>query len=157
MANFEEYKLFTESTQYLSDRRQAATSTHLMVNTAIFTVLAFLMKDTGFRGWPLVGITFPLFVAGVLACGIWYKMIIQYKTLINWRYEQLMEMERAAADSYQMYVKEYEEFFVSQRGRELFGFSRLEIWLPRLFLGLYVIYMSGLILAIAYPWLKEIL
>lgn len=153
MANFEEYKLFTESTQYLSERRQAATSTHLVVNTAIFTVLAFLIKDTGFRGWSLVGVTVPLFVAGVLACGIWYKMISQYKALINWRYDQLMAMERAAADSYQMYVKEDGQFFDSQRGREWFGFSRLEIWLPRLFLGLYVIYLAGLILATAFEWL----
>ena len=143
MTNFEEYKLFADSTQYLSDRRQAATSTHLMVNTAIFTVLAFLMKDTGLGGWPLVGVTVPLFVAGVLACGIWYKMITQYKALISWRYKQLVTMERAAPESYQMYVKEDEEFFGSQSGREWFGFSRLEIWLPRLFLSLYVIYMGG--------------
>ena len=153
MANFEEYKLFTESTQYLSERRQAATSTHLVVNTAIFTVLAFLIKDTEFRGWSLVGITIPLFVAGVLACGIWYRMISQYKSLISWRYDQLMEMERAADDSYQMYVKEYEDFFKLQQGREWFGFSRLEIWLPRLFLALYVIYLAGLILATAFDLL----
>ena len=155
MANFEEYKLFTESTQYLSERRQAATSTQLVVNTAIFTVLAFLLKDTGLRGWSLVGITFPLFVAGVLACGIWYKMISQYKDLIGWRYDQLMEMERAADDSYQMYVKEYEEFFKRKRQRDWFGFSRLEIWLPRLFLGLYLIYLAGLILTIAFNSLSS--
>ena len=63
-------------------------------------------------------------------------MITQYKALIGWRYEQLMAMERDAADTYQMYIKEYEKFFKTQRGREWFGFSRLEIWLPRLFLGL---------------------
>ena len=150
MANFEEYKLFTESTQYLSERRHAATSTHLVINTAIITGLAFLIKDTELGGWSLVGVTIPLFVAGALACWIWYKMISQYKALIGWRYDQLMAMERAAADSYQMYIKEYGEFFDSQRGREWFGFSRLEIWLPRLFLGLYVIYLAGLILATAF-------
>ncbi len=149
---FDEYKFFAEATQGLSDRRQAATQTYLTVNTAIFAVLAFLIKDGGFREWGLVAVTLPLFLVGGLACSIWYKIITQYRALIGWRYDQLMAMEQAVPESHQMYLKEWDDFFKPRRGKEKFGFSRLEIWLPRLFLGLYVIYGVGLVVATALGW-----
>lgn len=151
---FEEYKFFAESTQYLSERRQAATQTYLTVNTAIFAIFAFLVKDAGFRGWGLVLVSLPLFLVGALACVIWHKIITQYKALIGWRYDQLMEMERSQemAGSHQFYVKEWEDFFQPRQGKEKFGFSRLEVWLPRLFLALYLVYGLGLVVAIALGW-----
>jgi hypothetical protein len=147
MDKFDEYKFFAESTQHLSDRRQSATQTYLTVNTAIFAVLAFLIKDAGFQGWTLVLVSIPLFFVGVLACGIWHKIITQYKALIGWRYDQLMLMEKNMPDSHQMYVKEWEDFFKPRLGDEKFGFSKLEIWLPRFFLGLYLVYGAGMTIA----------
>ena len=147
--NFDEYKLFVESTQHLSERRQAATQTYLTVNTAIFAILALLVKEAGLKGWYFVGVCLPLFLVGVLACLIWSKIITQYKALIGWRYDQLMVMERGMSGSSQIYVKEWEEFFRPKQEREKFGFSRLEVWLPRLFLILYLMYATGLILAVA--------
>lgn len=151
MDKFEEYKFFAESTQYLSERRQAATQTYLTVNTAIFAVLGFLVKDAGFRGWGLVLVSLPLFLVGVAACLIWYRIITQYKALIGWRYEQLMAIERSQPmeGCHQFYVKEWEDFFKPRQGKEWFGFSRLEIWLPRLFLALYLLYAIGLLVATA--------
>src|SRR5512132_4350763 len=146
---FAEYKLFVESTQHLSERRQAATHTYLTVNTAIFAILALLVKEAGLKGWYLVGVSLPLFLVGALACLTWYKIITQYKALIGWRYDQLMAMERGMSGSYQIYVKEWAEFFRPKQEKEKFGFSRLEAWLPRLFLALYLMYTTGLILAVA--------
>ncbi len=152
MPSFEEYRFFAESTQYLSERRQAATRTYLTVNTAIFAVLAFLVKDVGFRGWGLVLVSAPLFLVGILACGIWHAIIRQYKALIAWRYEQLQAMEQIMEGSYRMYTREWEEFFKPRAGKERFGFSRLEIWLPRLFIALYVLYGVGLVVATWLGW-----
>ena len=104
MNKFDEYQFFAETTQHLSERRQAATQTYLTVNTAIFAVLAFLIKDAGFRGWNLVLVSLPLFMVGILACSIWYKIITQYKALIGWRYDQLMAIEQAMPESHQMYL-----------------------------------------------------
>lgn len=47
---FDEYKLFVESAQHLSERRQAATQTYLTVNTSIFAILALLVKEAGLSG-----------------------------------------------------------------------------------------------------------
>jgi hypothetical protein len=146
MDKYEEYEFFAESTQYLSERRQSATQTYLSVCTAIFAVLAFLFKDGGVRGWTLVLAGLPLFLVGAMACIIWHKIITQYKALIGWRYGQLMAMEGTIEGSHQMYVKEWEDFFKPRQKKERFGFSRLEILLPRLFLGLFILYFIALII-----------
>lgn len=145
MEKFDEYKFFAESTQYLSERRQTATKTYLSVNSAIFTVFALLFKDYGFRG-PNLFVSLPVFIVGLLACWTWYKTIVQYKGLIGWRYGQLIEMEGKIKDSQCMYTKEWEEHFKPRKGKEKFGFSRLEAWLPIVFAGIYIIYGIGLII-----------
>ncbi len=149
MDKFEEFKFFAGDAQRLSERRQNTSQTYVTVNAAIFAVLALLIKDVGLRGWTLVLTALPLFLTGVLLCIIWQKIIIQHKALIAWRYDQLKEMEKAIAGSYQMYTKEWEDFFKPQQGKERFSFSLLEIWLPRLFLFLYSIYGIGLVIAAA--------
>lgn len=142
---FQEYKFFAESTQYLSERRQAATQTYLSVNTAIIAVIGFIIKESGHSGWGLISACLALVAAGVVACAIWYKIIKQYKDLIGWRYDQLMAMEKLMPDCHQMYTNEWHQFFEPRMKIEKFGFSRLEIWLPRLFLWIYLVYSLALI------------
>jgi hypothetical protein len=149
MDKFDEYKFFAQVTHELSERRQAATQTYLTVNTVISAALGFLVKDMSFRGGGLVLVSLPFFLVGVLACLIWCKIITQYKALAGWRYEQLIEMEKAMPQSYQMYLKEQQEFFPSQAAKRHVSFSQLELWLPRLFLGLYIAYGVGLAVAVA--------
>lgn len=145
MDKFDEYKFFAQSTQHLSERRHAATQIFLSVNTAIFALVAFRLKIVDLEGWfPLVS-TLPLFVVGALVCLVWHQLIKHYKSLIGWRYQQLMKMERAMPESHQMYLKEWEQFFRPQEEKEKFGFSLLEVWLPRLFIVLYVFSAIGLL------------
>ncbi len=147
MDRFEEYKFFAESTQLLADRRQAATQVYLSVNTAIFALIAFLLKDAGLEGRLLAFLTLPLFAVGVFACVIWYKLIDRYKRLISWRYDQLMAMEKLLPDSFQMHSKEQMEFFAPHQNKERFGFSALEGWLPRVILALYIVYGGAFVIA----------
>jgi hypothetical protein len=152
MDSFDEYKFFAANAQHLSERRQAASQTYLTVNTGILAVLALLVKDLGLRGWELVVVGLPLFLVGMLACCIWYKIVSQYRALSGWRYQQLREMEQAMPQSYHTYSKEWDDFYkpLMAGKRERFGFSRLEAWLPGLFLGLYAIYGVGLVVAVAF-------
>lgn len=153
MGTFQEYEFFGKWIQNLSERRQAASQTYLTVNTAIFTVLAFLVKDAGFRGWGLVLVSLPLFVGGAMACLIWQRIINDYRQIIGWHYEQLRGMEETLEDSSQVFTKEWEAFFLPHQGKKRFGFSRLEIWLPRSFLTLYAIYTVGLVVATFGGWI----
>lgn len=147
MDRFAEYKFFSDGTQRLADRRQATTQVYLSVNTAIFALIAFLLRDVGVEGRLQALLTLPLFAVGVFACLAWYKLIYGYKRLISWRYDQLMAMEKTLPDSYQMYSKEQQHFFGSQSDKEEFGFSRLEMWLPQVILVLYIVYGGAFLVA----------
>jgi hypothetical protein len=147
MNRSEEYKFFSDGTQKLADRRQATTQVYLSVNTAIFALIAFLLRDVGVEGRLQALLTLPLFAVGVFACLVWYKLIAGYKRLISWRYDQLMAMEKTLPDSYQMYCKEQQRFFGSQDNKEKFGFSRLEVWLPQVILALYIVYGGAFLVA----------
>lgn len=152
MDKFDEYRFIADNTQALTERRQATTQTYLTVNTALFTVLTFLVSNESLEGWALAMVNLPLFLVGVLVCFSWDQTLRQYKDQIGWRYEQLMAMEHAMPDSHQIYLKEWKNFFEPAGERERFGFSRLEVRLPRLFLVLYILYGLGLVLAIALGW-----
>ena len=143
---YDEYKFFVGNTQHLDDRRQGATQMFLSVNTAIFALVGFLIQDAGVQGQSLTVLVAPLFVLGVLACVLWVSMINRFKRLIGWRYEQLMTMERAIPQSYQMYLKEWETTFAADASRKIFGFSLLD-WLPRAILALWAVYGAAFLLA----------
>lgn len=145
MSTWDEYKFFAESTQCLSDRRQNATQTYIGVNTAIFVVIGFLIKDSGMDDWARILSTLPLMAVGALVCHMWRRIILQYKQLIGWRYDQLMALENQMPDCHKMYNREYNEFFKSRPKK--FGFSILEKRLPELFMIIYGLY--GLILVVA--------
>ncbi len=148
---FDEYRFFASSTQHLSERRQAATRTYLTVNTAIFGAMAFFIQYAEFKGWQLVAIGYPMFVIGLGACWTWERIIARYKQLISWRYDQLMEMERRMPQCHQMYLKEYKRFFEPRPSEPSFGFSVLEVNLPWLFAGLYLIYALILLSIVVLP------
>ncbi len=149
MSQFEEYQFFAEDAQKLSERRQNTTQIYVTVNTAIFAVSALIIKDFGFKSWMLALTALPLFLTGVLLSVIWRRIILQHSVLIGWRYEQLRQMEHDIAGSYQMFTKEWNEFFEPRQGKARLGFSALEVWLPRLFLVLYFAYGLGLLFAVA--------
>lgn len=148
---FEEYKLFVESTQFLSERRQSGAQTYLTLNTALFAALAFLVRDVGLRSWALELVSLPILMLGIVICCLWERMVLQYKQLISWRYEQLklIESKPEMAGSHQFYQREAEAFYRAPAPRQGFGFSRLERHLPRLFLYAYVLYGVGIVVLAA--------
>jgi len=149
MSNFEAYKLCDERIQRLSERRQTSSQTYLSINTIIFSVFAFLVKDAGLKGWNMLLISLPLLLMGVLACVVWIKIITDFKKIIGWHYEQLREMENNFPENYRTYTKEWEKFFKPQNKREKFSFSRLEGLLPRILIMLYIIYCSIMLISAA--------
>ena len=94
MKKFDEYKLLYERTEKYSERRQATSQTYLTINTAIFGAIAFLVKDSGLKGWSLITAISPLFIVGMLIRVIWLSIILNLEKILNWQYKQLREMEK---------------------------------------------------------------
>jgi hypothetical protein len=143
VVQFEEYQLFAESTQHLSERRQTVAQVYLGVATGIFGVLGFLGEWLGFGSWSLVVASAPLITAGALVAFIWQWTIEEYRALIYWRFERLIEMESQLSGSFRMYTKEKAALYTGRSpGNRAthFGYSRLERLLPFLFLAGYILY-----------------
>jgi hypothetical protein len=137
--HFEEYKLLFENAERLFDRRQNAAQIYLGINTAVSAAFTFAAKDLGLTPGRLLLITVPLFLAGALACSVWLRAIRQYETMLEWRFRQLRRMERRGfAESYRIFTKEWEAIYRPRR-RGPFGFTRLESFAPRAFLGIYLV------------------
>lgn len=149
MPLFDEYTFYVEHTQKLSERRQTATQTFLTINTAIFTILAFLFKDIGIQTGQLLLISLPLLAAGILVCWLWRLILNQYKDLIGWRYEQLRAMEQQLHDSYRILTKEWDEYYKPRENKPGVSFSDLEQWLPVIFGTLYVAGVALILAALA--------
>lgn len=148
MDKFDEYKFFTERVQYRSQRRQQASQIYLTVNTAIFGIIALLIKDSGLTGWNLVISALPLFLVGILVCFTWSKIIKEFSNLIGWQYEKLREMEKQIKGSFKMHIKEWDEFYKPNGSKKNFSFSNLEAQMPSIFIGLYMIYGVGMVIAV---------
>jgi hypothetical protein len=153
---FEEYRFFTESTAKLSDRRQLTTQVWVTLHTLLFAALGFLMKQadanvqSGMESgaaaasggqWVVVLSSFgPLLLLGLFSCVIWRKMLLSYRALIGWRYDQLMEMERSPQleGLHKFFSREWEEFFGPDAKRPRIGFTRLEALLPTVLIFVYL-------------------
>jgi len=146
MDKLKEYEIATERVRSMSEQRQAASQLYLAVNTGIVGVFAFLVKDGGFSGWGSAAVGLPLFAVGIAACLVWHRIITDFRQIIGWHYEQLRDLEKSMPDCQGICTNEWEKFFKPQGGRERFGFSRLEVWLPRLFIGLYAVLFVGLLI-----------
>jgi hypothetical protein len=145
---FEEYKLFLENTHNLSDRRQRAAQTFLVVNTATIGVFGLLIADAQLSGWNLAVASLPLLILGIATNALWHNIVDKYRRLIGWRYEQLRLMEASLGQQGASMIlsKEYETYYHSEVRRD-FSFSATEVWLPRLMIIIYVCYALGYALA----------
>jgi hypothetical protein len=137
---YQEYTFFVQSTQWLTERRQTANDIYMSVNMAVFAALSFVFQDMTKLSMSTCAFMSPLLIAGVLMCLMWHRMIVKYKTLINWRFEQLMAMERGLSGCHQMYNREWMDIYSKAKG----GFSGIELWIPRVFVALYAAIWIGI-------------
>ena len=149
MDKFAEYKLFVEDTARFSERRQQVTNTYITVNGAIVAFITFLIVDVRLTNWWLYAAMLPILVAGIAACYFWYRLLITYKALIGFRFEQLeaLEQDDSLSDSIKMYTLEADRFYRNADPKLKIGFSRIEVRLPWLFMILYILMGVGLAVA----------
>ncbi len=145
---FEEYKFFVDDTARLSERRQTVTNTYITVNGAIIGLITFLVKDAGIARLSIALITtLPLFAAGAIVCFFWYRLLMSYKRLIGFRFEQLQLIEQTLRGCHQMFTLESKHLYSKAPKKEQIEISRIERQLPLLF-GL--VYATLLLIIIAF-------
>ena len=143
---FAEYRLFVEDTARFSDRRQAFSNVMVAVNALLATGIFIGLKDLDPHVLCRLVILVPLLGAGLAAACLWQKLFSEYEDMIGARTDFLKQIECKAGkdcrDGMHLFL---EKLFYPPEGPRR-GFTRLEKWLPWIFIDLYCLLLAVTIL-----------
>ena len=127
----EQYKIYVDSADKISERRTAANNYLLTLNTALVTLFGLISRHASTAIWQ---VAVP--IAGILASFVWWWLIRSYRDLNAIKFQVIHELEKylpAALYSY--------EWTLAKQGRSASyrPLSHLECWVPFIFMGIYII------------------
>ena len=131
----EQYKLFVDMADRISERRAQANNYFLTINSLFLAVLGVLVQieSTFASGLFQLIIT----VVGMLLCFLWWLTVTQNKNLNSTKFEIIQEMEL------QLPLKPYKyEWWLVGRGRDprrYLPFSHIERWIPVIVVLIYLV------------------
>jgi hypothetical protein len=139
LASDHTYQIFLEQANKLTERRQSVTTTYLTVNGALIGVVALLLKDVKITELAQIASVLVLLIAGIIACALWRRIIIQYSMLLRWWYEQLRRLEDTMSSDHRLLTREYQELYAAESSKARVGLTRYETRLTWVFTALYII------------------
>lgn len=128
---FEQYKLYVESAEKISERRVAANNYLLTVNAFLVTLYGLVAASRFDTVWTIL-----VPVAGFLVALTWHRIITSYRDLNTVKFKVIHELEQqmpAALYDYEWHKAE------EGRGKAYHPLSHLERWVPIIFMVLYVL------------------
>lgn len=139
---FEQYKLYVESAERVSERRVSANSYLLTVNAFLVTLYGILAASPYKSYWTIL-----VPVAGVLVSLTWFRIITSYRDLNSVKFRVIHELEQhlpAALYEYEWHKAE------KGQGKAYHPLTHLERWVPIVFVVLYallaILALLGLVL-----------
>jgi hypothetical protein len=146
----DQYQILVEDTARLSDRRQTVNNLYLSANSLLIGGVALLVQQNQKNTFTIFLILL-IIIAGLVICYDWRRLINTYSELVKVRISMLKQLEDkfTVADLVDVYHKEDQLYDPKLRREQnkppVFGFSRIERNLPRLFTGIYVLIVVGLV------------
>lgn len=132
---FEQYKMFVESAEKVSDKRMSANNYFLTVNTLLvsLTGLMFTSKTLfwSFNAFKLAGIL------GLVICSIWFLIVLSYKQLNSGKFKIIHNLEEKLP--IQLYADEWKELEEGKNPKKYIPLSHIELAVPVAFFCLYLI------------------
>lgn len=126
------FKLLVEMADRVSQRRQAANSFYLTVNTAIVGATAYLATLN--PHWLSSGV---ISIAGLMVCVVWGWNIMSYKTLNSAKWQVITDFEKSLPA--QPFRDEWAKLDPARTGTRHTPFHRVEILVPWIFGGVHLV------------------
>jgi len=127
------YKLYVGMVDKISERRQAANSFFLTINTVIVGLISYLQLGQTVK----TGSFFYLIVsvAGMIICYAWYRLVLSYKQLNSGKFKviHLIEQKLPLAP----YDAEWEMIGRGEDVKKYLPFTHVEFFVPWVFGGLH--------------------
>ena len=133
------YRLAVDMADKVSFRRSAMNRFYLTLVSALFAVLFVFFQQNGREStlpWaPFYIWSFGLLVLIIALCYLWILQIQSYKKLNQAKFKVIAEMEK------QLPIAIYAEEEKIYKKDKRIDFSDIEIWVPRIFIGVCFVLM----------------
>lgn len=130
---FEQYKLYIESVERVSDRRLKTNEFFLGLNTAIIAVVGVALGKSGTH-IPAIFYIF-ISIAGTAICYLWYRILLSYKGLNRGKLEVAHTIETKLPLS--LYDTEWEVLGRGEDKQKYWPFTHIELNVPWIFIIIY--------------------
>lgn len=136
---FEQYKLYVESIEKTSDRRQHANNYFITINTALISLIGLSFQIKIFEN--LAFIKSILALVGIIVCIVFWYLIRSYKQLNTGKFAVAHKIEEHLPLA--LYKYEWEVLGKGEDNKKYYPFSHIELIIPWVFgiiyalLGLY--------------------
>lgn len=132
---FEQYRLYVESIEKTSDRRQQANNYFITINTALISFIGLSFQFNIFEN--LVWIKSILALVGLIICIIFWYLIKSYKQLNTGKFTVIHEIEKYLPLA--LYRYEWEILGEGKDNKKYYPFSHIELLIPWVFGTIYVL------------------
>jgi len=123
---FEQYKLYVESADKISDRRQNANNYFITINTALITLLglSFQIKN-------IMWIRPLLSFVGIIICAIFWFLLRSYKQMNSGKFKVIHQIEQYLPLA--LYDYEWKILGEGKNKKIYYPFSHIELLIPLVF------------------------
>ena len=126
---FDQYKLYVELTDRISQRRSTANSFFVTANAALLAVTSWFQEDFGYH-------TYFISAIGVALALFWFFCIRSYGQLNSGRFKVIHEIERQLLLN--LFLYEWQILERGKRFKTYWPLSHVERVIPLIFIVLYV-------------------
>ena len=130
---FEQYKLYVDLVDRVSERRHKTNSYFLSLNVFLISLLGVL-SATGLVDLQL-GWTFFVAAAGITLSYSWYRLVRSYKDLNTGKFALIHKIEEQLP--LQLFKDEWEELGRGKDSKKYLPFTKIEMVVPWVFALLY--------------------
>ena len=123
---FEQYKLYVESIEKTSDRRQHANNYFITINTALISLIGLSFQIKIFEN--LAGVKAVLAFVGIIICVIFWYLIRSYKQLNTGKFDVIHKIEEHLPLA--LYKYEWEVLGKGEDNKKYYPFSHIELIIP---------------------------
>jgi hypothetical protein len=130
----EQYKLYLTMIDKISDRRALTNNFFLTINTGLITATGIIQVkfDTNVKISPFLIIIVA--IAAIAFCIAWLNLISSYKKLNSAKFRVIYAIEKLLP----LNIFETEWLFVKQQNKGFKPFSKIEIFLPFIYIAIYI-------------------
>jgi hypothetical protein len=127
---FDQYKLYVEMTDRISQRRTTANTFFVTANAALLTVASWFKDDFG-------KYMYLISVVGIIISLFWFFCIRSYKQLNSGKFKVIHEIEKALP--LRLFEYEWEVLGKGKSFKKYWPLSHVECTVPFIFIGLYAV------------------